>query len=105
MKHTVRQGILTSKCSVVLIGCGGTGSQVLSGLARLHLSLIALGHPGLDVHAYDPDTVSNSNVGRQLFAQSDVGLNKASVLVNRLNMYYGLSWKATPSKFKGGFNP
>jgi PRTRC genetic system ThiF family protein len=105
MKHIARQGLLTNKCSVILIGCGGTGSQVLSGLARLHLSLVALGHPGLSVHAYDPDTVSNSNVGRQLFAQCDVGLNKAVVLVNRLNQYYNLNWKATPSKFQGDFSP
>ncbi len=105
MKHIVQPGLLTNKCSVVLIGCGGTGSQVLSGLARLHLSLVALGHPGFDLEVYDPDTVSVSNVGRQLFAQSDVGLNKAIVLVNRLNMYYGLDWKAIPTKFGPGSRP
>lgn len=104
MKHTIHSGLQNNPIKVTLIGSGGTGSQVLSGLARLHLALLSLGHPyGLDVTVYDPDTVSESNVGRQLFAQSDVGLNKGIVLINRINQYFGLGWKAVPSRFKGGY--
>ena len=35
--------------TVNLIGGGGTGSQVLTNLARLDVTLRALGHPGLFV--------------------------------------------------------
>lgn len=100
MKHTIHSQLLTRKVSLHLVGAGGSGSQVLSGLARLHLSMLSLGHPGgLDVTVYDPDTVSASNVGRQLFYQSDVGLNKAIVLVHRLNVAFGLNWKARPERY------
>ena len=57
--------------------------------------MIALGHPGgLHVTAIDSDTVSESNVGRQAFVWSDIGQPKATVLINRLNMAFGLSWDA-----------
>jgi PRTRC genetic system ThiF family protein len=83
-----------------LIGCGGTGSQVLTGLARLHATLIALGHPGgLGVTAFDPDIVSPSNIGRQLFSPADVGHPKASVLVHRINTFFGLGWAAIPERY------
>ena len=44
--------------TVNLIGAGGTGSQVLTCLARLDITLRALGHPGLFVTLYDPDIVT-----------------------------------------------
>ena len=53
--------------TVNLIGAGGTGSQVLTCLARLDVTLRALGHPGLFVTLYDPDIVTDANIGRQLF--------------------------------------
>ena len=56
--------------TVNLIGAGGTGSQVLTCLARLDITLRALGHPGLFVTLYDPDIVTESNIGRQLFSPS-----------------------------------
>ena len=100
MRHIIHTKILDRKVKVHLVGCGGNGSQVLSGLARLHLSMLSLGHPGgLDVTVYDYDTVSESNVGRQLFSYADVGLNKAVVLVHRLNAYYGLDWTARPERY------
>jgi len=82
---------------VAVVGCGGTGSEVLDGLARLHFAMRALGHPGgLHVVAVDGDEVSDANVGRQRFGPSDVGHNKAIVLIHRLNLFYGLSWQAVP---------
>ncbi len=100
MRHTIHNQLLTRKVKIHLVGVGGNGSQVLSGLARLHLSMLALDHPGgLDVTAFDSDTVSESNVGRQLFSPADVGINKAVVLVHRLNAYYGLNWKAAPTLY------
>lgn len=55
--------------TVNVIGAGGTGSQVVTSLARMDTALWKLGHPGLFVRVYDPDTVSESNIGRQLLAR------------------------------------
>ena len=97
MRHNVNRRLLQGRVKVLLVGAGGTGSQVLSGLARLHTALVALGHPGgLEVHCCDNDRVSPSNIGRQLFSPADVGIHKATVLIHRLNAYYGLNWKAHP---------
>lgn len=85
--------------SVYLIGCGGTGSQVLSGLARINHAMQALNHPGLFVTAFDEDTVSETNVGRQLFSPSDIGRNKAEVLVSRINSFFGQGWTSEDSHF------
>ena len=92
-RHLCPDFLRKEAVDVVLVGVGGTGSQILSGLAKLHLSMLALGHPeGLQVNAYDPELVSESNVGRQLFYRGDVGRNKAQVLLNRINTAYGLEW-------------
>lgn len=84
--------------SVLLIGCGGNGAQMLTGLASLHLALKALGDRGLDVTTVDPDLVSTANLGRQPFYPCDVGRHKALVLTERLNMAYGLAWRASPTR-------
>jgi len=98
-EHLTHPRLLSERVSVALAGCGGSGSLMLTGLARLDAALRALGHEGLHVAAYDPDTVSVANVGRQMFAPADVGANKAAVLVNRLNAWYGLRWQAVPQRF------
>lgn len=89
----------THPVTVCLIGCGGTGSHVMACLARISYSLRELGHPGLYVVAYDPDTVSRTNVGRQLFSPSDIGQNKALLLTTRVNTFYGSAWEAVPDYF------
>lgn len=85
--------------TVNLIGAGGTGSQVLTCLARLDVTLQALGHPGLHVTVYDPDEVTEANIGRQLFGYSDLGLNKAECLITRINNFFGNAWQAKPAVF------
>lgn len=85
--------------TVNLIGVGGTGSQVLTCLARIDSALCAFGHPGLHVEAWDDDIVTQSNIGRQLFSPADIGLNKAVCLVTRINRFFGLAWEASPYKF------
>ena len=82
--------------TVNLIGAGGTGSQVLTCLARLDTALRGLGHPGLFITVYDSDIVTEANIGRQLFSPSDIGLNKAQCLVTRMNNFFGNDWKAVP---------
>ena len=78
--------------TVFVIGAGGTGSQVATGLARMSVALQALGHPGLHVTVFDPDTVTEANIGRQLFSGSELGLNKAAALATRINRFFGFSW-------------
>ncbi|MGD0232274.1 MAG: PRTRC system ThiF family protein [Syntrophorhabdales bacterium] len=96
LRHYVHPSIVSSRrpIDIALIGAGGTGSQVLSGLARMNQALGALGSAGLHVRVFDGDNVSQSNVGRQLFSSADIGKNKAVVLVTRLNMFFGTSWEA-----------
>lgn len=89
----------TNPVMVNLIGAGGTGSQMLTALARMNHSLIALGHTGLQVNLYDHDVVTTANQGRQLFADCEVGLNKAVALVNRINRFFGTNWKAVAKPF------
>lgn len=89
------------RVTVDLVGVGGTGSQVLSGLARINEALVALGHPGIHVRAWDDDEVTTANLGRQMFSQADLGLNKAVVLIGRVNRFFGNSWEAHPERYTG----
>jgi PRTRC genetic system ThiF family protein len=90
----------THPVTVNLIGCGRTGSQVLTALSRINHTLVALGHPGLHVTTFDPDYVTEANLGRQLFSASDTGLNKAVVLTSRINRFFSTGWEAIPDFYK-----
>lgn len=87
--------------TVQVIGAGGNGSQVITQLARIDQSLKKTGHVGLHVTLFDDDIVTEANMGRQLFFPCDLGLNKAVVLITRMNQAFGSSWKAEPRKFDG----
>lgn len=80
--------------TVNVIGAGGTGCQVMTALARINSALHSLGHVGLDVTCYDDDIVTEANLGRQLFSPSEVGANKANVIVTRINRFFGYNWEA-----------
>ncbi len=81
--------------SMCVIGCGGTGAALIGGLPYLVQSLGASGHPGLQVVVVDGDKVSPVNCVRQPFSQSEIGLYKSVVLVNRINLFWGLNWRAS----------
>ena len=101
--HRIHPELLERQVRVLVVGCGGTGSAVVAGLPYLHQSLVARGHPGgLHVIILDGDTISPANCIRQPFARSEIGLNKAIVLVNRLNMFWGLKWEAVPAHLNPG---
>jgi PRTRC genetic system ThiF family protein len=101
--HRIHPELLERQLRVLVIGCGGTGSALVAGLPYLHQSLIAHGHPGgLHVTVIDGDVISHANCVRQPFARSEIGLNKAIVLVNRLNLFWGLKWEAVPVHLKEG---
>jgi hypothetical protein len=40
--------------------------------------------------------VSPFNCVRQPFSRSEIGLNKGIVLISRINLFWGLKWKAIP---------
>ena len=86
----------TNPITVNLIGAGGNGTQMLTGLARMNQAMNALDHPGLHVTVWDADTVSVANLGRQTFATAELGLAKSSALINRTNRFFGTNWQAQP---------
>lgn len=101
--HRIHAELLQRQVRVLVVGCGGTGSAVVAGLPYLHQALVAHGHPGgLHVTVLDGDLISPVNCVRQPFARTEVGLNKAIVLVNRLNMFWGLKWEAIASHLRHG---
>jgi PRTRC genetic system ThiF family protein len=88
---------------ITIVGCGGTGSQIATGMPYLHQALLASGHPyGLRVFLVDGDRITETNCVRQPFSRSEVGLYKAVVLINRLNMFWGLDWEAVPHFIRCG---
>lgn len=101
--HILPDSFFERAIKVHVVGCGGTGSQLLPGLVALHRTLLALDHPGgLEVTVWDADTVAAHNAIRQNFFLADVGRNKADVMVNRLNIAHadaGVQWIAQPDRF------
>lgn len=77
------------RVNITLVGVGGTGSHIASGLASLALELEERGI-STAITFIDPDRVEKKNVGRQLFAPAEVGLFKAEAVAKRLNTVYGL---------------
>lgn len=93
----------TNPISVNLIGAGGTGLQVLTALARINHALTELNHAGLSVRLWDDDVITEANLGRQLFAESELGLYKSVALINRINRFFGTDWKAEIQKFEKNY--
>lgn len=102
IEHALAESLRKSSqpISVLVIGAGGNGSAVFLHLPYLHQALRVWGHAGLSVTLADGDMVSETNCVRQPFASSDIGLNKAIVLVNRVNLFWGLTWQAFPHHFR-----
>ena len=90
----------TNPILVNLIGAGGTGSKVLTALMEMNHSLIELGHTGLRIRLWDDDVITQANLGRQRFAECEIGLYKSVALINRANRFSGTNWKAEIVKFE-----
>ncbi len=86
---------------VVLVGCGGSGSQVARTLCRVVYDSRRRGHHTPTLKFVDPDTVEMKNVGRQMFTEADVGKgkSKATTLASRFNLAMGLGIVAYPEAF------
>lgn len=103
-EHLLPAKLLERRVRILLVGCGGTGSAMATGLVYLHQALLAYGHPqGLHVTLVDGDRISRTNCVRQPFSESEVGLCKADVLATRINLFWGLDWTAE-NRFLNGRN-
>jgi PRTRC genetic system ThiF family protein len=89
----------TNPISINLIGAGGTGSQVLTALARMNYALNQLGHAGLEVTIFDYDNIEQANLGRQMFSEQEIGMNKAVAIAGRVNRFFGTNWKGIAHNF------
>lgn len=76
------------RVAIQLVGCGGTGSHLISGLAALMMDLEARGI-ACELTLTDMDKVEKKNVGRQLFSAGEIGMNKAQALARRMLAAYG----------------
>jgi sulfur-carrier protein adenylyltransferase/sulfurtransferase len=100
--HTIHPELLERQVRVLVVGCGGTGSAVATGLPYLHQALVVRGHRGgLHVTLQDGERISATNCVRQPFSKSEIGSYKSVVLVNRLNIFWGLDWEAIPEHLVG----
>jgi len=101
VEHLLPSGLLGRRpVRILVVGAGGSGSAIVMGLPYLHQAMRAWGHAyGLEVTLMDGDTVSETNCVRQPFSWSDVGQNKATVLINRINLFWGAKWNAQPTCF------
>src|ERR1035438_7256241 len=101
IEHTLSSDLLGQKSvRVLVVGAGGTGSAIVMGLPYLDQAMRVWGRSsGLDVVMMDADTVSETNCVRQPFSISDIGQNKATVLINRINLFWGTRWRAEPANF------
>ncbi|MCG8402848.1 MAG: ThiF family adenylyltransferase, partial [Firmicutes bacterium] len=70
---------------IVMVGCGGTGSNLVPHLAQLIYSLKS---EKISLILADQDIVEPDNIGRQLFIEPETGENKAGVL----QMRYYTAW-------------
>ena len=86
---------------VAVAGAGGNGSQMITLLARMDISLRAKGLGRLAVDLYDPEHVSMANMGRQLFYPEERGLPKATCLITRANLGFGVKWRAFTENYTG----
>jgi PRTRC genetic system ThiF family protein len=96
--HDLPEDLLRKPVRVLVVGCGGNGSAITGGLPYLHQAMLVHGHRGgLEVTLMDGDIVSPTNCVRQPYSQADIGHSKAVVLVSRINLFWGLEWKAVPA--------
>lgn len=76
---------------IVVVGLGGTGSQVARCIARLLYHRQQKRQHIPQVLFIDPDIVEPHNVGRQMFSEAEIGQPKAAILARRFNLALGLS--------------
>ncbi len=79
--------------TITVVGCGGTGSYLVSNLARL----VSNSDCVTNLYLFDGDVVEEKNLIRQNFIAPDIGKNKAEVLAERYSRAFGIEIKAIPA--------
>ncbi|MBI5928204.1 MAG: PRTRC system ThiF family protein [Chloroflexi bacterium] len=85
---------------MVIVGAGGTGAQIARSVARMMYDMRRAQLDPPLLRLIDPDSVTEKNVGRQLFTAADVGQPKAVVLMRRFNLALGLDVSAVVEPFE-----
>ncbi|MGI8655427.1 MAG: PRTRC system ThiF family protein [Pyrinomonadaceae bacterium] len=85
--------------TIALVGCGGTGSYMAQHISRIMRVML---EQGRRVRALfiDPDRVEEKNIGRQLFCDAEIGMNKAETLALRYGATWGLDIAAHAKRFE-----
>jgi PRTRC genetic system ThiF family protein len=85
--------------AIYLVGCGGTGSYMAMHVGRL---LYRLTEQGKYVQGFfvDHDRVEPENIGRQLFVEAELGVNKADALALRYGTAWGIGITPVAAKFQ-----
>jgi PRTRC genetic system ThiF family protein len=78
---------------IAVVGCGGNGSIFITHLCRIWQAWTKLGGSPFAIDIYDPDTVSETNLARQVFCAADIGQHKATVLAQRVRSFFGVPVK------------
>ncbi|MEH6454727.1 MAG: PRTRC system ThiF family protein [Cocleimonas sp.] len=96
MDFFIPQKLINNPINILLIGAGGSGSQIATELFQMDSLLRQISEQSVYINLtlIDGDTVSIFNVGRQAFYMGDVGSYKAEVLVSRFNNFGGTHWKS-----------
>jgi PRTRC genetic system ThiF family protein len=85
IEHTLPSDLAGQKpVRVLVVGAGGTGSAIVMGLPYLDQAMRVWGRSsGLELVMMD----------------ADIGQNKAIVIINRINLFWGTRWRAEPTHF------
>jgi PRTRC genetic system ThiF family protein len=79
---------LAKSTSLVMVGCGGTGSWLAPHVVRIAKLLEEARAQQVSVFFWDHDHVEAKNIFRQNFCEAEIGMNKAIALAQR----YGNAW-------------
>jgi PRTRC genetic system ThiF family protein len=85
--------------TLVLAGCGGSGSWLAPSLVRVARLVTEKFNKVVQVVFIDPDTVEPKNCYRQNFAEFEVGRNKAETLATRYGLAWGMDVLTLPGPF------
>ena len=68
--------------------------------SRHHPCCGCRGH-GITGHntVFDPDIITEANIGRQLFSETELGQGKATAAVTRVNRFFGTTWTAENCRY------
>lgn len=92
------------RVTLILAGCGGTGSWLAPAVARIGKILIERFDTAASIYFIDPDVVEEKNIYRQNFCAAEIGENKAETLAMRFGLSWGIEIHAVKVKFADAVN-